>query len=73
MFNMLNKRNKDNNNEMYLCSLDVISNESVLMNKRNENKIHNEDKCNKRLNEDNKELSFEEHFKKNKRSKFKRN
>ena len=63
MFNMLNKRNKDNNNEMYLCSLDVISNESVLMNKRNENKIHNEDKCNKSLNEDNKELSFEEHFK----------
>lgn len=60
---MLNKRNKDNNNEMNHCSLDVFNNESVLMNKRNENKIHNEDKCNKSLNEDNKELSFEEHFK----------
>jgi hypothetical protein len=56
LLNSLKKRNKDNNNDMNDRSLDVISNESIIMNKINENKFHNENKCNKNLNEDNNKL-----------------
>ena len=66
LFCVLGKSNKDNNNEMNDCSLDVISNKNIIMNKINENKINNEGEGNKNTNEDNKELSFEEPNEENK-------
>ena len=60
LFGMLGKSNKDNNNEMNDYSSDVINNENAIMNKINETKLHNKDECNKNINGDNKELSFEE-------------
>ena len=65
LLNTLNTTNKDNNNAMNYCSIDVKSNESVIMNKINENEHQNEDECNSNLNEDNKRLSFEEQTREN--------
>ena len=66
LFDMLCKSNKDNNNEIKDYSSDVINNEIAIMNKINANNPQNENECNKNLNEDNKELSFEEPNKENK-------